>query len=78
MALGTSYHKHELRRFAAAADADERTVAKLIRGERVAPCVADRIRNALGKLGVYPPSTVRYLTPGEAERSRAHQSRGTK
>jgi hypothetical protein len=63
MALGTQFHTHELRRFAVATDADERTVARLIRGERVLPAVAARIRAGLERFGVYLPGPVRRVAP---------------
>jgi len=43
---------HKLREIAARAGADERTVRKLLLGERVMPMPAERIRRAMAELGI--------------------------
>ncbi len=49
---------HDRRRVAVAAFADDRTVARYLRGEPVRPSLAARIRDALRRLGLdgtHPP-----------------------
>lgn len=44
-----------IRKAALAADADPRTVTKLVSGQRVRGVVAERIEAALRQLGIEPP-----------------------
>ncbi|MFI5229825.1 MAG: hypothetical protein ACHQWU_12200 [Gemmatimonadales bacterium] len=53
MAYNTPLRTHDLRRIAARADCDERTVARAILGMDVMPIVLARITRALRDLG-YP------------------------
>lgn len=54
-ALGTSLTRHELRGLAATAGCDERTLAKVLRGERISSvCIQRACEEALRKAGFLP------------------------
>jgi hypothetical protein len=48
----TSLPAHLLRKCSVLAPADPRSIRKLLRGERLAPMTAERIRRALRELGL--------------------------
>lgn len=56
MALHTAITGPELRRLAVLASADPRTVARVLRGERVLPLVRERIEQALRERGHAVPT----------------------